>query len=109
MGLFTSNPLPDPVSDSAPPVDEHPLRIAAVLEHLRHSADTRITHPRRFRAGQLRALEKMLAERTGEFVDALNQDLGRGPRKQSSARLMWSERKLTMPRSTSQSGWIPLA
>ncbi len=78
MGLFTSNPLPDPVGDSAPPVDEHPSRIAAVLEHLRHSADTRITHPRRFRAGQLRALEKMLAERTGEFVDALNQDLGKG-------------------------------
>ncbi|PQZ97725.1 aldehyde dehydrogenase family protein [Arthrobacter sp. MYb224] len=77
MGLFTSNPLPDPVGDAAPPVDEHPSRITEVLGHLRRSADTRITHPRRFRAQQLRALEKMLAERTGEFLDALAEDLGK--------------------------------
>ncbi|WP_404288418.1 aldehyde dehydrogenase family protein [Glutamicibacter arilaitensis] len=77
MGLFTSNPLPDPVGDAAPPVDEHPSRITEVLGHLRSSADSRITHPRRFRAQQLRALEKMLAERMGEFLAALAEDLGK--------------------------------
>ena len=79
MGLFTSTPLPEPVGDSAPPVDEHPSRIATVLSHLRRSADTRITHPRRFRIQQLRALEKMLEEHLDDFVQALNDDLGKSP------------------------------
>ncbi|GAA1408802.1 aldehyde dehydrogenase [Glutamicibacter uratoxydans] len=79
MGLFTSNPLPEPVGDSAPPVDEHPSNIAATLENLRQSADSRITHPRRFRAQQLRGLEKMLDEHLQEFLEALEEDLGKGP------------------------------
>ncbi|MGP7811984.1 MULTISPECIES: aldehyde dehydrogenase family protein [Micrococcaceae] len=78
MGLFTSTPLPDPVGDFAPPVDEHPSKIAATLANLRHSADTRITHPRRFRVQQLRALEKMLEEHLDDFLAALNEDLGKG-------------------------------
>ncbi|WP_431492366.1 aldehyde dehydrogenase family protein [Glutamicibacter sp.] len=77
MGLFTSTPLPEPVGDSAPPVDEHPSRIATVLSHLRRSADTRITHPRRFRLQQLKALEKMLEEHLEDFVQALAEDLGK--------------------------------
>ena len=77
MGLFTSTPLPEPVGDSAPPVDEHPSRIATVLSHLRRSADTRITHPRRFRLQQLKALEKMLDEHLEDFVQALAEDLGK--------------------------------
>lgn len=77
MGLFTSTPLPEPVGDSAPPVDEHPSRIATVLSHLRRSADTRITHPRRFRRQQLKALEKMLEEHLEDFVQALAEDLGK--------------------------------
>ncbi|MBM7766926.1 aldehyde dehydrogenase family protein [Glutamicibacter nicotianae] len=77
MGLFTSTPLPEPVGDSAPPVDEHPSRIATVLSHLRRSADTRITHPRRFRLQQLKALEKMLDEHLEDFVQALAKDLGK--------------------------------
>lgn len=77
MGLFTSTPLPEPVGDSAPPVDEHPSRIATVLSHLRRSADTRITHPRRFRLQQLKALEKMLEEHVDDFVQALAEDLGK--------------------------------
>ncbi|MGZ2224263.1 aldehyde dehydrogenase family protein [Glutamicibacter nicotianae] len=77
MGLFTSTPLPEPVGDSAPPVDEHPSRIATVLSHLRRSADTRITHPRRFRLQQLKALEKMLDEHLEDFVQALADDLGK--------------------------------
>ncbi|UXN32353.1 hypothetical protein [Glutamicibacter sp. M10] len=77
MGLFTSTPLPEPVGDSAPPVDEHPSRIASVLSHLRRSAETRITHPRRFRIQQLRALEKMLEEHLDDFLQALNDDLGK--------------------------------
>ncbi|RWZ82923.1 aldehyde dehydrogenase family protein [Glutamicibacter sp. HZAU] len=77
MGLFTSTPLPEPVGDSAPPVDEHPSRIATVLSHLRRSADTRITHPRRFRMQQLKALEKMLDEHLEDFVQALAEDLGK--------------------------------
>lgn len=77
MGLFTSTPLPEPVGDSAPPVDEHPSRIATVLSHLRRSADTRITHPRRFRRQQLKALEKMLEEHLEDFVQALAGDLGK--------------------------------
>ncbi|WP_443455116.1 aldehyde dehydrogenase family protein [Glutamicibacter arilaitensis] len=77
MGLFTSTPLPEPFGDSAPPVDEHPSRIATVLSHLRRSADTRITHPRRFRLQQLKALEKMLEEHLEDFVQALAEDLGK--------------------------------
>ncbi|HCM95067.1 MAG TPA: aldehyde dehydrogenase family protein [Glutamicibacter sp.] len=77
MGLFTSTPLPEPVGDSAPPVDEHPSRIATVLSHLRRSADTRITHPRRFRLQQLKALEKMLEEHLEDIVQALAEDLGK--------------------------------
>lgn len=77
MGLFTSTPLPEPVGDSAPPVDEHPSRIATVLSHLRRSADTRITHLRRFRLQQLKALEKMLDEHLEDFVQALAEDLGK--------------------------------
>ncbi|MGO2778438.1 aldehyde dehydrogenase family protein [Glutamicibacter arilaitensis] len=77
MGLFTSTPLPEPVGDSAPPVDGHPSRIATVLSHLRRSADTRITHPRRFRRQQLKALEKMLEEHLEDFVQALAEDLGK--------------------------------
>ncbi|WP_073707209.1 aldehyde dehydrogenase family protein [Glutamicibacter sp. 0426] len=77
MGLFTSTPLPEPVGDSAPPVDEHPSRIATVLSHLRRSADTRITHPRRFRLQQLKALEKMLDEHLEDFVQALAEDLSK--------------------------------
>lgn len=79
MGLFTSSPLPEPVGDAAPPVDEHPSRIATVLGHLRRSADARITHPRRFRLQQLKALEKMLDEHLDDFVQALGEDLGKSP------------------------------
>ncbi|ALQ32207.1 aldehyde dehydrogenase [Arthrobacter sp. YC-RL1] len=52
--------------------------MAATLANLRHSADTRITHPRRFRVQQLRALEKMLEEHLDDFLAALNEDLGKG-------------------------------
>ena len=79
MGLFTSTPLPEPVGDCAPPVDEHPARIAAVRSQLRQAADSRLTHPRRFRMQQLRALDKMLEEHTADFLAALNQDLGKAP------------------------------
>ncbi|GAA3301062.1 aldehyde dehydrogenase family protein [Glutamicibacter nicotianae] len=58
-------------------MDEHPSRIATVLSHLRRSADTRITHPRRFRLQQLKALEKMLDEHLEDFVQALAEDLGK--------------------------------
>ncbi|GAB3621340.1 aldehyde dehydrogenase family protein [Glutamicibacter endophyticus] len=77
MGLFTSTPLPEPVGDHAPPVDEHPARIQQVIASLRQASDARITHPRRFRAQQLRGLEKMLQEREVDFLSALEQDLGK--------------------------------
>lgn len=77
MGIFTSQQPPEPVGETAPPVDEHPGKIAEMIAHLRRSADARITHPRRFRAQQLRALEKMLAEREEDFIAALAEDLGK--------------------------------
>lgn len=79
MGIFTTQQPPEPVGDTAPPMDEHPDRIAEILANLRRSADTRVTHPRRFRAQQLRALEKMLIEREADFLEALTEDLGKSP------------------------------
>ena len=79
MGIFTSHQPPDPVGDTAPPMDEHPARIADMLGQLRQSANSRITHPRRFRMQQLKALEKMLIEREEEFIQALAEDLGKNP------------------------------
>lgn len=77
MGIFTSHQPPKPVGDTAPPMDEHPARIADMLGDLRQSANSRITHPRRFRMQQLKALEKMLIEREDDFVQALADDLGK--------------------------------
>jgi aldehyde dehydrogenase (NAD+) len=51
--------------------------VAQTVRRLRDAADSRLTHPRRFRAGQLRAMERMLAEHEAELLEALAADLGR--------------------------------
>ncbi|MBB2994985.1 aldehyde dehydrogenase family protein [Paeniglutamicibacter cryotolerans] len=53
--------------------------IAAVVESLRDAVDTRLAYPRRFRATQLKALERMLDAHEAEFVAALYTDLGKSP------------------------------
>ncbi|HXD27195.1 MAG TPA: aldehyde dehydrogenase family protein [Arthrobacter sp.] len=53
---------------------EHPV---AAARRLRDGADSRLVHPRRFRAAQLKALERLLQENEEALCDALAADLGK--------------------------------
>jgi aldehyde dehydrogenase (NAD+) len=55
-------------------VEKH---IEAVVAHLRDGADSRLAHTRRFRASQLKALERMIDSHRQDFIDALATDLGK--------------------------------
>lgn len=89
MGLFTRTkprpPRADTVADvssavpAVPSVPAFPVApvVAETVTRLRDSASTYLAHPRRFRAGQLRALERMLDAHEGEFLEALAADLGK--------------------------------
>ncbi|WP_372699626.1 aldehyde dehydrogenase family protein [Arthrobacter sp. JSM 101049] len=49
----------------------------AASRRLRDAADSRLAHPRRFRAGQLKALERLLQEKEEALCGALAADLGK--------------------------------
>lgn len=86
MGIFPSNPEPVAPSESAAlnelelprVVAEDPARIIDIVKALHDVVDTRLAHPRRFRASQLKALERMLDAHQQDFIDALADDLGKG-------------------------------
>ncbi|MDO5743749.1 MAG: aldehyde dehydrogenase family protein [Micrococcaceae bacterium] len=62
-----------------PPVlAESPERIVEIVASMHDVVATRLAHPRRFRASQLKALERMLEAHEQDFVDALDDDLGKG-------------------------------
>jgi aldehyde dehydrogenase (NAD+) len=52
---------------------------AQTVEALRHSYDSGITKPLAWRVSQLKALRRMLTERSAEFEDALLADLAKNP------------------------------
>lgn len=56
---------------------DHGVGINEAVGRLRDSVASRLAHPRKFRAGQLRALERMLEAHEAEFLGALAADLGK--------------------------------
>lgn len=52
-------------------------KIIETVESMHDVVSTRLAHPRRFRASQLKALERMLDAHEQEFLDALADDLGK--------------------------------
>ena len=61
-----------------PVVPESPENIVEIVASMHDVVATRLAHPRRFRASQLKALERMLEAHEQDFVDALADDLGKG-------------------------------
>ncbi|GAA5227604.1 aldehyde dehydrogenase family protein [Paeniglutamicibacter antarcticus] len=59
-------------------VAESPEKIGEIVASMHDVVATRLAHPRRFRASQLKALERMLEAHEQDFVDALDDDLGKG-------------------------------
>lgn len=59
----------EPVGPAERPVD--------VARRLRDATDSRLAQPRRFRAGQLKALERLLVENEDALCEALTTDLGK--------------------------------
>ncbi|MFF1635792.1 aldehyde dehydrogenase family protein [Leifsonia sp. NPDC058248] len=60
---------------------------AQTVEALRHSYDSGITKPLAWRVSQLRALRRMLTERSAEFEDALLADLAKNPTESQAAEI----------------------
>lgn len=60
-------------------VAEAPANIAEIVASMHDVVATRLAHPRRFRASQLKALERMLEAHEQDFLDALADDLGKSP------------------------------
>src|SRR6478609_11667155 len=60
---------------------------AQTADDLRASFDRGITKPLSWRMAQLRALRRMLTERSAEFEDALLSDLGKNPTESQIAEL----------------------
>ena len=86
MGIFpyTSEPVA-PLESAASNelelprvVAENPARIVEIVDAMHDVVATRLAHPRRFRASQLKALERMLDAHQQDFIDALADDLGKG-------------------------------
>lgn len=59
-------------------VPELPENIVEIVASMHDVVATRLAHPRRFRASQLKALERMLDAHEQDFTDALADDLGKG-------------------------------
>ena len=57
------------------------------VEELRSAFDAGVTKPLAWRLAQLRALRRMLTERSAEFEDALLADLGKNPTESQIAEL----------------------
>lgn len=87
MGIFSGRRAPSaPAAPAVPSAEETADAAAAgapgprvneTVGRLRDSADSRVAHPRRFRAAQLRALERLLEEHAQDVLDALAADLGK--------------------------------
>lgn len=87
MGTFPTPPNPvAPSGSTALNQLELPQVVTTLPEHIvelvasmHDVVSTRLAHPRRFRASQLKALERMLEAHEQDFLDALADDLGKGP------------------------------
>jgi aldehyde dehydrogenase (NAD+) len=73
-GPAADRPAPAAVASGVP---EQQAQVAGVVARQRDAADSRLAHPRRFRAAQLRALERLLREHEAELIGALASDLGK--------------------------------
>ncbi|GAA3705948.1 aldehyde dehydrogenase family protein [Zhihengliuella alba] len=79
MGLFSRRRPAQPAEDAYDADAPHVPGVAEVHARLKDAKSTRLMHPRRMRAGQLRALERLLEENTQDLLAALESDLGKHP------------------------------
>lgn len=85
MGIFTSDAEMVAPSESTAlnelelprVVAASPAEIVDTVAGMHDVVATRLAHPRRFRASQLKALERMLEAHQQDFIDALADDLGK--------------------------------
>ncbi|WP_309081740.1 aldehyde dehydrogenase family protein [Zhihengliuella sp.] len=79
MGLFSRRRPAPPAEEASDAGAPHVPGVAEVHARLKDARSTRLMHPRRMRAGQLRALDRLLEENTQDLLEALEADLGKHP------------------------------